>query len=31
VFPGKGTKLGWRMRRFAPGLLWKRIHKVEGA
>jgi len=30
VFPGKGTKAGWLMRRFAPGLLWKRIHKVEG-
>ena len=30
VFPGKGTKAGWRMRRFAPGLIWKRIHKVEG-
>ncbi len=30
VFPGKGTKLGWRMRRFAPNLLWKRIHQVEG-
>lgn len=30
VFPGKGTKAGWRIRRFAPNLLWKRIHKVEG-
>lgn len=30
VFPGKGTKIGWLMRRFAPGLLWKRIHKLEG-
>jgi NAD(P)-dependent dehydrogenase (short-subunit alcohol dehydrogenase family) len=30
VFPGKGTKAGWFVRRFAPGLLWKRIHKVEG-
>lgn len=30
VFPGKGTKAGWRMRRFLPELLWKRIHKVEG-
>lgn len=31
VFPGKGTKLGWRMRRFLPDALWKRIHAAEGA
>lgn len=31
VFPGKGTKLGWRMRRFFPNALWKRIHATEGA
>lgn len=30
VFPGKGTKLGWRLRRFLPNLLWKRIHATEG-
>ncbi len=30
AFPGKGTKIGWRIRRFAPWLLWKRIHRVEG-
>jgi NAD(P)-dependent dehydrogenase (short-subunit alcohol dehydrogenase family) len=30
VFPGKGTKLGWRMRRFLPNVLWKRIHATEG-
>lgn len=30
VFPGKGTKLGWRLRRWIPGVLWSRVHKVEG-
>ena len=30
VFPGKGTKLGWRLRRWLPGMLWKNVHKTEG-
>ena len=30
VMPGKQTKLGWRMRRFFPGLIWKQVHQVEG-
>ena len=30
VFPGKNTKLGWRMRRWLPGLMWKQVHKTEG-
>lgn len=30
VFPGKQTKLGWRMRRWFPGLMWKQVHKTEG-
>jgi short-subunit dehydrogenase len=30
VFPGRGTSLGWRMRRWLPGLLWRRVHQVEG-
>ena len=30
VFPGKGTKTGWRMRRFLPDAVWKHVHKVEG-
>jgi NAD(P)-dependent dehydrogenase (short-subunit alcohol dehydrogenase family) len=30
VFPGRGTALAWRMRRFLPSLLWRRIHAVEG-
>jgi len=30
VFPGKGTMIGWRLRRFIPEVLWKRMHKVEG-
>ncbi len=30
VFPGRGTALGWRMRRWLPQLLWRRIHQVEG-
>ena len=30
VFPGKGTRAVWRMRRFLPGVLWSRLHKIEG-
>jgi len=30
VFPGKGARAAWRMRRFLPELLWKRVHRVEG-
>ena len=30
VFPGRGTKIGWRMRRWFPNLMWNRIHKTEG-
>ena len=30
VFPGRGTKMGWRMRRWFPRLMWKQIHKAEG-
>jgi short-subunit dehydrogenase len=30
VFPGKGTKAGWRTRRFIPNQIWKHVHKVEG-
>jgi NAD(P)-dependent dehydrogenase (short-subunit alcohol dehydrogenase family) len=30
VFPGRGTSLGWRMRRWLPQLLWRRVHQVEG-
>jgi len=30
VFPGKGTKAGWRARRFLPGQVWKRLRKIEG-
>ncbi len=30
VFPGRGTALLWRMRRFVPDVIWKRVHKVEG-
>jgi len=29
-FPGKTTKLGWRMRRWFPGLIWSQVHKAEG-
>ncbi len=31
VFPGRGTKAAWRMRRFLPGLMWRNVHRVEGA
>jgi len=30
VFPGRGTSLVWRLRRFVPELVWRRIHRVEG-
>jgi NAD(P)-dependent dehydrogenase (short-subunit alcohol dehydrogenase family) len=30
VFPGRGTKLGWRLRRWLPTLMWKQVHKAEG-
>ncbi len=30
VYPGRGSALAWRMRRFLPGLLWRRIHQIEG-
>ena len=29
VFPGRGTKLGWRLRRWIPETLWKSVHKTE--
>lgn len=30
VFPGRGTRLGWRVRRWLPSLVWRQIHRVEG-
>jgi len=30
VFPGKGTRMAQRMRRFLPDQIWKHVHKVEG-
>jgi len=30
VFPGKGTRTGYLMRRFFPNLVWKDVHKKEG-
>ena len=30
VFPGRGTKAAWRIRRFAPDLIWKRLHQTTG-
>jgi NAD(P)-dependent dehydrogenase (short-subunit alcohol dehydrogenase family) len=29
-FPNAQTKLAWIMRRFAPGLVWSLVHRVEG-
>jgi NAD(P)-dependent dehydrogenase (short-subunit alcohol dehydrogenase family) len=29
VFPGPASSLTWRVRRWLPGLMWRRIHKVE--
>ena len=31
VFPGRGTALGWRLRRLIPKLLWQQVHRIEGA
>jgi NAD(P)-dependent dehydrogenase (short-subunit alcohol dehydrogenase family) len=31
VFPGRGTYFGVLMRRWFPGLLWRIVHRVEGA
>jgi NAD(P)-dependent dehydrogenase (short-subunit alcohol dehydrogenase family) len=30
AFPGRGTKLGWRFRRWFPNLMWRQVHKTEG-
>lgn len=30
VFPGRGTKLGWRMRRLLPRFMWWSVHRAEG-
>ena len=30
VFPGRGTTLAWRLRRWLPGLFWSRVHAIEG-
>ncbi len=30
IYPTKEAKMGARMRRLVPGLLWKQVHKVEG-
>lgn len=30
VFPGKQTRMGQRMRRWLPNLLWKQVHQAEG-
>ena len=29
-FPGKGTRMGYIMRRFFPNMIWKTVHKTEG-
>jgi hypothetical protein len=30
VYPGRGSTAAWRIRRFLPGLLWRRLHQIEG-
>lgn len=30
VFPGKGTRIGYIMRRLFPDLIWKDVHQKEG-
>lgn len=29
VFPGRGSALAWRMRRFLPGLIWRNLDRTE--
>ena len=31
VFPGRGTKVSWWIRRFLPDLMWRRVHQLEEA
>jgi NAD(P)-dependent dehydrogenase (short-subunit alcohol dehydrogenase family) len=31
AFPGRGTALLWRVRRFVPSVLWRRIDALEGS
>jgi NAD(P)-dependent dehydrogenase (short-subunit alcohol dehydrogenase family) len=30
VFPGRGTSVLWRIRRFLPKAVWRQTHRVEG-
>lgn len=30
VFPGKGTRMAQRLRRWLPGMLWSNVHRTEG-
>ena len=30
VFPGRDTGVAWRLRRFLPSLMWRRLHRIEG-
>ncbi|MEM6582175.1 MAG: SDR family NAD(P)-dependent oxidoreductase [Pseudomonadota bacterium] len=30
VFPSKDARLGWKLRRWLPNLMWKQVHKTEG-
>lgn len=30
VFPTKDAKMGWRLRRWLPNMMWKFVHKTEG-
>ncbi len=30
VYPGRGTKVGWWMRRFFPRFMWWSVHRSEG-
>ena len=30
VFPGRGTNLGWLMRRWMPNTMWRQVHTTEG-
>ncbi len=30
VFPGRRSKLSWRLRRWLPGRVWRHMHRLEG-
>jgi NAD(P)-dependent dehydrogenase (short-subunit alcohol dehydrogenase family) len=31
AFPGRGTSMAWRLRRLVPGVLWRRIERLDAS